>query len=292
LTLLGAESVYWNGVSFEHMKRLLNTFLVLLTLFFSASATGFVSHWAANSTDPELQACFEQLASIEELEQKISFTTSSGVQSTGSSGVTVLWKKFGENNSRILVRVTAPPARLGIGLLILEEDQATPGLHMYLPELRSVRRISGNTLNGSLLGSDFNYEDFLYFYGLSKTSKIERKENAVVARRAVFVSDLIPQDENSSYTKIRTFIDQQWCVPLLVEFYARDSDQGHAQNIEKTLTIDTEHVNEVDGYHIPQRFEMHDHRDDTRTAVVVESIEVNRPIREGKFSLSELRSGR
>jgi len=274
------------------MKRLLNTSVVLLAMLFSTTSAAFVSHWAANSTDPELQACFEQLAGIQELEQRISFTTYSGVQSTGSSEVTVQWKKFSEKNSRILVRVTAPAARFGIGLLIIEEEQATPGLHMYLPELRSVRRISGNTLNGSLLGSDFNYEDFLYFYGLSNASKIERKENAVVAERDVFVSELIPQDENASYTKIRSFIDQQWCVPLIVEFYARDLGQGLAQNIKKTLTIDTEYVNEVDGYHIPQRFEIYDHRDDTRTAVVVESVEVNHPIREGKFSLSDLRSGR
>ena len=189
----------------------------------------------------------------------------------------MLWKDFGENNSRTLVRVTAPPARRGIGLLILEEDQATPGLHMYLPELRSVRRITGNMLNGSLLGSDFNYEDFLYFYGLSGTSKTIKKENAVVAGRDVYVSDLIPQDENSNYTRIRSFIDQQWCVPLLVEFYRPNSGNGGDQNsarseglnLQKTLTIDPDYVKEVDGYHIPHRFEMHDHRDDTTALLVI-----------------------
>ena len=44
---------------------------------------------------------------------------------------------------------------------------------MYLPELRSVRRVTGNTLSGTLLGTDFTYEDFLHIYGLAGAARLK-----------------------------------------------------------------------------------------------------------------------
>lgn len=267
------------------MKRRL-TFVCLVAALCGTETWGFVSHFASNSDDPELKACFERLENISSLKQEISFLTYAGAQSTGRSGVDISWKALAKNDSRILVRVTNPPARVGVGLLILEEQQAAPSLHMYLPELRSVRRISGNTLNGSLLSSDFTYEDFLHLYGLTNASKIVRLENTMISDRDVYVSELTPKDKQSGYSKIRSFIDQQWCVPLQVDFYAKN------KAIKKTLVVEPEDIQEVDGYRLPLKFSMKNLVDDTRTDVSIESIEINKPISDGKFSLSNLRSGR
>lgn len=259
---------------------------ILLCSLYGSSTLAFVSHLASNSNDPELKACFEQLETIASLEQEVSFDTYSGTQSTGRSGVHIWWKELKEKDARILVRVSNPPARAGVGLLILGQQQSAPSLHMYLPELRSVRRISGNTLNGSLLASDFTYEDFLHLYGLTSASKIVRLEDTQVAGRDVYVTELIPEDEQSGYSKIRSFIDSQWCVPLQVDFYARSSD------IKKTLTVKPEEIKEIDSYRLPLKFSMKNFVDETHTDVTIDSIEINKSIPDGKFSLSNLRSGR
>ena len=185
-----------------------------------------------------------------------------------------------------MVEVNAPPARRGVKLLVLEGDQSPPGLHMYLPELRSVRRITGNTLHGALLGTDFNYEDFLHLYGLSADAVLEKQMDQQLSERDVFVIDVIPGDENSGYNKIRSFIDQQWCVPLKIEFFAKDS------TLRKALSVAPENVSLVNEHRVPMAFEMHDFEQDTRTKVSVESISINEPIKDSIFSLSDLRSGR
>ena len=249
-------------------------------------ASAFVTHFATNIDDPQLAMCLDKLAGVEQIAQQLAFATFSGPQSTGTSSVEIFWKQFSADDSRVLAEVHAPPARRGVKLLVLEGDQSPPGMHMYLPELRSVRRITGNTLRGALLGTDFNYEDFLHLYGLSANASLEKQADEVFAERKVFVTDVIPGDAESGYQKIRGFIDQQWCVPLKIDFYGKDS------SLRKTLTVAIEEIQLIGGHHVPMVFEMLDFEQDTRTKVNVESVEINQAIKDSKFALSYLRSGR
>lgn len=259
---------------------------IALPLILPIASNGFVTHVTPNLEDPALEACLQALDAVSQIEQRVAFATFSGPQSTGTSAVEIFWKRFGEQDSRVLVEVDAPPARRGVKLLVLEADQSPPGLHMYLPELRSVRRITGNTLHGALLGTDFNYEDFLHLYGLSADATLQKQADDQIAERDVFVTDVFPGDEDSGYSKIRSFIDQQWCVPLRVEFYAKDT------SLRKTLNVSPDEVVPVKEHRVPMAFEMHDMEQDTRTKARIESIEINEPIKDSVFSLSHLRSGR
>ena len=268
------------------MKKILLRIITFAQLLNPVMASAFVTHFAANVTDPELASCLEKLSAIEQVEQQVSFATFSAQQSTGTSGVEIYWKQFSTQDSRVLIDVIAPPARRGVKLLVLESDQSPPGLHMYLPELRSVRRITGNTLRGTLLGTDFNYEDFLYLYGLSTNATVEKHTSEIFAERKVFVINVIPGDEDSGYSKIRGFIDQEWCTPLKVEFYTSDSA------LRKTLKVSIQEIVNIKGHRIPMKLEMEDFEQDTRTKVSIESIAINEPIKDSKFSLSDLRSGR
>ena len=60
----------------------------------------------------------------------------------------------------------------------------------------------------------------------------------------------------------------------------------------KTRVVEPEYIQEVDGCRLPLKFSMKNLVDDTRTDVSIESIDINKPISDGKFSLSNLRSGR
>lgn len=248
-----------------------------------SNAQAFVTHFATSIDDPELAVCLEKLNTVNQIAQQVAFATFSGQQSTGTSAVDIFWKQFSTEDSRAMAEVHAPPARRGVKLLVLEGDQSPPGMHMYLPELRSVRRITGNTLRGALLGTDFNYEDFLHLYGLSANAKLEKHPDEMLFDRNVIVTDVIPGDEQSGYSKIRGFIDQQWCVPLKIDFYAKDA------SLRKSLSVSIEKIEVVNEQHVPMEFEMHDFEQDTRTKVRIESLQINEPIKDSKFSLSYLR---
>ena len=254
--------------------------------FVPLSVSAIVTHFATNTELPVLDECFAKLREIRQSEQQVGFATFSGDQSTGVSGVDLYWKEFEVDDARALIEVTAPPARRGVSLLILQEEQSPPGLHMYLPELRSVRRVTGNTLSGTLLGTDFTYEDFLHIYGLAGAASLNQQEDDEIEQREVFVIDMEPADEHSSYEMIRSCIDQQWCVPLKVEFYT------HGVGLRKILRVDASAIKDVNGHHIPFELEMRDLKEDTRTRVTVESISINDEIKDSLFSLSHLRSGR
>ena len=257
----------------------------VLLVFVPLPVFAIVTHFASNTELPALDECLERLRDIRQSEQQVGFATYSGEQSTGVSGAKLYWKEFDADDARALIQVTAPPARRGVSLLILQEDQSPPGLHMYLPELRSVRRVTGNTLSGTLLGTDFTYEDFLHIYGLAGAARLEQRKDEELNERQVFVVDMEPADEHSSYEMIRSYIDQRWCVPLKVEFYTK------AANLRKTLNVDAGAIKDVNGHHIPIKLEMRDLVQDTRTQVTVESITVNDEIKDSLFSLSHLRSG-
>ena len=113
----------------------------VLLVFVPLPVFAIVTHFASNTELPALDECLERLRDIRQSEQQVGFATYSGEQSTGVSGAKLYWKEFDADDARALIQVTAPPARRGVSLLILQEDQSPPGLHMYLPELRSVRRV-------------------------------------------------------------------------------------------------------------------------------------------------------
>lgn len=114
------------------------------------------------------------------------------------------------------------PANLAGSAFLLREATGTrdQGMYVYLPSVRRVRRVTGEFADGALLGSAFNYQDFKQFQnafdGLATT--LEAAE--VIEQRPVYVLSSKPlAGSPSSYSRIRSWVDQQTCVPLKVEFY-------------------------------------------------------------------------
>ena len=114
---------------------------------------------------------------------------------------------------------------------------------------------------------------------------LNQREDDEIEQRDVFVIDMEPADEHSSYEMIRSYIDQQWCVPLKVEFYTNGA------SLRKILRVDASAVKDVNGHHIPFALEMRDLAQDTRTQVTVEAITINDELKDSLFSLSHLRTG-
>ena len=120
-----------------------------------------------------------------------------------------------DGGSRALARLTAPPRKVGLALLVrqLADEALEDDIVAYLPELRQVRRIVGNALSGSMFGTDFSYADFKEMVGATRHRSFERLSDESLDGRAQFVFEAVPEDGASVYSRIVSKVDREWCVP-------------------------------------------------------------------------------
>ncbi|MEQ8662543.1 MAG: outer membrane lipoprotein-sorting protein [Gammaproteobacteria bacterium] len=199
---------------------------------------------------------------------------------------TLHWKRDIDSESRLLVRVIEPPDERGLAVLIRDDglrDEVT--FMTYSPKLKRVRRVSGDSFSGSVLGTDFTYEDFQYFYRVDERERVERAADATVDGHAAYVLETVKPDDDSHYGLVRFFIDQALCLPLRTDFLAPNGE------LRKQLVVERSEVQAVDGKWVPFRTTMFDHKHATHTVFVVEQVEVDPVLNPALFGVAELRRG-
>lgn len=135
---------------------------------------------------------------------------------------TAWWKRDADDRTRFLVRVEAPPDERGSAFLFLEREDGENDLFTYLPELRTVRRISNRTVSGSFFGTDFSYEDVVELQGEAEHARIERLPDEVLDGRPVRVLQALPGEASgSSYSRVVSRVDAETCAVLQVEMFGK-----------------------------------------------------------------------
>ena len=194
------------------------------------------------------------------------------------------WKRFDDDRSRVLVRV-AEPADLRGSAFLMAERKSGSDLFLYVPELKKVRRITSQSLSGSLFGSDFTYEDFQYVQGLATDGETRLLDDTELDGVPVHVSEhLPPADSGSMYTRIVSQVEKERCLPIRNEFY-------EGERLRKVMTIDREKLHETDGIRIPSWVKMEDRLNESQTTLEVVEIEVGVPIKRRVFDLATLERG-
>ncbi len=118
-----------------------------------------------------------------------------------------------------------PPDQKGTGFLIWDYSiEGKPDdLWLYLPSLRSVRRMTTRDQNDSFMGSDLTFADM----GARRLDEDEHQmvfDKPGVCRglnEPCYVVDSIPKEQDSPYGKKRYFISRKDWVARKVEFYDR-----------------------------------------------------------------------
>ena len=198
---------------------------------------------------------------------------------------TVSWER-NDGKSRVLLRIHEPADLRGAGLLLLEKSDQTD-MFIYLPELKKVKRVTSHMLRGSLFGSDFTYEDFMQFQGISVEGRSEELEGSTLDGVDVRVLVQYPSDDaGSAYERIVSYWDRETCIPLKTEMYETGS------KLRKVLTINRENLFHSNGAVIPQEVVMKDLRDQTSTRLVIKDIEIDIKIPRKFFSKSGLEQPR
>lgn len=118
----------------------------------------------------------------------------------------------------------------GTRMLTWTHKKAGDDQWLFLPAINRVKRISSNNKSGSFMGSEFAYEDI----GSQEVEKYKHKYlgDELLAGRKTWKIERVPVDPESGYSRMLSFIDQEYMSPLKTEYYDRKGE------LLKTATFD------------------------------------------------------
>lgn len=226
----------------------------------------------------EVESCVNRNFPKKTSVQTVQFRSVDRTGNKRSIDAKLYWKRFPDGLSGTLIEIEAPPDVRGSAYLIREREHGEDTF-VYLPEQRRVRRISSKALSGSLFGTDFTYEDFRNLQKLAGKLDAKRLADAQVGQRAVFVLEaVLPPEGGSAYERVVFSVDQGTCVPLKIESY----EPG--DRLRKVLTADPEAVSRESNVWVARSLTLQDLRDQTRTRLVVEKVEIDVDLSDRLFS--------
>ncbi|MGH8598374.1 MAG: outer membrane lipoprotein-sorting protein, partial [Gammaproteobacteria bacterium] len=191
--------------------------------------------------------------------------------------------RFDDGLTSTLIRIEDSLQHAGVAVLIETHASGDPGIYVYSPELRRERRITTGALAGSMLGTDFSYEDFAHLQHPAAGAHIERLADADIAGHPAYVFVSLPADKSSEYSRIVTYLDRQLCLPVKAQFYARNG------TLHKEVVMVRTAVRRVNEQWVPLQTVMLDHRRDSRSVLVVSDVDINPELPDWLFSPVDLR---
>jgi len=217
-----------------------------------------------------------------------SLTQSIALRSYDESGLieesiaNLYWLRGQDDNSRAVIRLTAPPSRKGVAVLMIEREATEPKMHLYVPDLKRSRRVTGKQLATSMMGTDFSYEEFQHFQKAAADIATQRIEDQTLNGILTYVLETTPGTENPIYSRIVTFVDQARCVPLQTQFFSVNGD------LSKELLTTLDEIKPLGDRYVPHLVTMYDRKKNTHTELAVENVEVDVKLNDGIFSPKRL----
>jgi hypothetical protein len=167
---------------------------------------------------------------------------------------------------RVMMRIEAPQDLAGAAYLVREGTKSDE-MHLYLPSVRKVRRITGASLDGQLWGTDLSYNDVKQIQNAFTGADVVREPAQLQYEgRTVNVLSFAPRKEDvSRYKAIRTLVDEKTCVALMVEFL-------EPSGVRKTLAVKPADLKQSGPHWYASRAEIKDLKNGTRTELTVTGV--------------------
>ncbi len=198
----------------------------------------------------------------------------------------IYWRRSVDNDSRVLVRVLEPVDDRGVAVLINDDaDRNVVNYMTYSPKLRRVRRVTGESFFGSILGTDFTYEDFSYFYRVDEREEVIRVDDSKVDTHPAYVLETVKPGEDSTYSLVRFFVDQEKCLPVRTEFVGLNGE------IRKELLVDRSEIKLVDDHWVPYKSTMFDYKLKTHSIFSITEVDVDPDLHDSMFEVTSLKRG-
>jgi hypothetical protein len=120
----------------------------------------------------------------------------------------------------LVVRFDAPRDLSGTAYLVRQAaDGGDDQMYLFLPSLQRVRRISAGSARASLPGGSFGYADFQQLRSAFGSSDATLEGSRDLGGREAQLLSIGTAGTASPYSRVRSWIDRQTCVPLQAEFY-------------------------------------------------------------------------
>ena len=188
---------------------------------------------AEAATLEEIQACVAANSPEKTLRQRQTLTVADRRGSERELELDFEWKRYPQDLSKFLLRVTSPPDMRGSSVLVVENKDRANDIFSYLPELGKTRRLNSRSLSSSVFGSDFSYQDIEYLQSLSSGSDQKLLPDTKVSGRSVHVVESRATGEAASPSEtVVSYIDAERCVLVRAEI------RGSGGKVRKTLSVD------------------------------------------------------
>ena len=190
----------------------------------------------------------------------------------------IMFEKEEEDDKiTMLMRFLSPKSVEGVTLLSIENGDK---IYLYMPAYQKPRRIAGSSKQENFMGTDFSYEDLSMDYQNEEYDKELLKETG-----EQFVLEVIPDDEDTSYSKFVLYVNKKQFYVEKVEFYDLDEQLG------KTLVIKEVKFDD-EGKFTPMEMEMNDIIDKHQTQMNIKEIEYNLDLSDSFFTIRTLQRPR
>lgn len=248
--------------------------------------------------DEEARLCCDRSRPEVSMTQAVQATMIDDGGTVREVGADLAWKRLKPGEIGVRVDVTGPPGEAGTVVLLVHRENEEgkrsrrPQAFLYEPSQRRERLITVDALAGSLLGTDFSYEDFAFIYGVRTDLSVERLADEVYEGIDVIVLEAVPNDPEAAwddgmrYSRVVTRLDRTRCVAVNTRFYERDSEP------RKELVADLVEIRQLDDRWLPYRSTMYDRRSTTHTIATVEKASFEQEISDFYFARSGLKRSR
>ena len=236
--------------------------------------------------DPQVRACAEKGLPEFSLSQMQDVDVVGKTGFVRKSSREVFWKRFENKRSKAVVRVVAPQQEVGVAVLYLETERVHANWYMYQKEFKRPRRVTGSGISGSVLGTDFSYEDFEHIEEIIYTGEVTRMPDVELDGHMFYVIERQPGNSSSQYSLVKGFIDQVLCVPMRTEFY------DHSMQLKKALIVNRLAVKKINDRWIPHETTMFDYSRKTHTIFTNHDIKIDIELHNSMFTPQFLKRGR
>lgn len=231
----------------------------------------------------EIKACLQRTLPTHTSIQTIEFNVVDAEGPVGRSRAKIHWKRFDDERIAVRLRFSEPPRKVGMAMLARQKREGKPETYLYLPELRTTRRVSARNAAGSMFGTDFGYEDFAFLQGVANDENFKPLDDRDIEGHAVYVLESqVSLAEEPAYERILYFIERERCTPLRAEFYER------RDKLRKVLGVEIDSIEQVGERFVPMRSTMRDLVLKSHTAVTVISIKPDAEIQDRVFEPAAL----
>ena len=196
----------------------------------------------------------------------------------------VSWSIDEGKDKKTLMFFTYPGDVNGTGFLTWDYDDMSKDddKWLYLPAMKKTRRISGSSSKTDyFMGTNFTYNDMGSRNIDEDTHTLLREEDR--DGQKCWVIESIPVDKREIYSRKVTWIRQDCCVPVYVEFYDK------LDKLHRYLTISE--ICQVQGYWTKQHMEMKNVQTGHSTVIVLKNPQYVLKVDKSMFTVAKLEKG-